>query len=95
MLLTQLPLPDTVVDLWRLVESFDVTTIVSLGSLEEEKKKVEFSSVVVVVAAVLFFFVLFCFCLFVVCLFVVVVVVVVFMCVGGEGRACVRACVRA
>ena len=42
MLLTQLPLQDTVVDLWRLVESFDVTTIVSLGSTEEEKRKVRF-----------------------------------------------------
>ncbi|XP_025107080.1 receptor-type tyrosine-protein phosphatase kappa-like [Pomacea canaliculata] len=33
-ILTQLPLPDTVQDLWRLVESFDVTNIVSLGSAD-------------------------------------------------------------
>jgi hypothetical protein len=40
MLLTQLPLADTLVDLWRLVEGFHVSTIVSIGSAEEEKKKV-------------------------------------------------------
>ncbi|XP_070193772.1 receptor-type tyrosine-protein phosphatase epsilon-like [Littorina saxatilis] len=39
MLLTQLPLADTAVDLWRLVEGFDVATIVSLGSSDEEKKQ--------------------------------------------------------
>ena len=30
-ILTQLPLPDTVVDLWRLVAESDVSMIVSLG----------------------------------------------------------------
>ena len=30
-ILTQLPLPDTVVDLWRLVAGSDVSMIVSLG----------------------------------------------------------------
>lgn len=33
-ILTQLPLPDTVQDLWRLVESCDVRNIVSLGSAD-------------------------------------------------------------
>ncbi|XP_076436848.1 receptor-type tyrosine-protein phosphatase mu-like [Babylonia areolata] len=32
-IVTQLPLPDTVVDLWRLVDSWHVTTIVSLGQV--------------------------------------------------------------
>ena len=36
LLLTQLPLPDTVVDLWRLVESREVNTIVSLGAKDED-----------------------------------------------------------
>ncbi|XP_076448638.1 uncharacterized protein LOC143285265 [Babylonia areolata] len=36
-LLTQLPLPDTVVDLWRLVASCHICTIVSLGSKDENK----------------------------------------------------------
>ena len=36
LLLTQLPLPDTVVDLWRLVESREVNTIVSLGAKVED-----------------------------------------------------------
>lgn len=35
-MLTQLPLPDTVVDLWRLVESREVNTIVSLGAKDED-----------------------------------------------------------
>lgn len=38
MLLTQLPIVDTVVDLWRLVEGFDVNTIVSIVSRGEEDR---------------------------------------------------------
>ena len=37
LLLTQLPLPDTLVDLWRLVEGCEVNTIVSLGSKDEHR----------------------------------------------------------
>ena len=37
-LVTQLPLPDTLVDFWRLVYGNDVTIIVSLGSLNEKQK---------------------------------------------------------
>ncbi|KAK7481908.1 hypothetical protein BaRGS_00026816 [Batillaria attramentaria] len=37
LLLTQLPLPDTVVDLWRLVDGCGVRTIVSIGSEDEER----------------------------------------------------------
>ncbi|XP_076444662.1 uncharacterized protein LOC143282781 [Babylonia areolata] len=33
-IVTQLPLADTVMDLWRLVDSWDVSTIVSLGQVE-------------------------------------------------------------
>ena len=37
-ILTQLPLPSTLVDFWRLVYGNDVTTIVSLSSPNEEEK---------------------------------------------------------
>ncbi|KAL8560993.1 hypothetical protein ACOMHN_050073 [Nucella lapillus] len=33
-IVTQLPLADTVIDLWRLVDSWDVSTIVSIGPLD-------------------------------------------------------------
>ncbi|XP_076469655.1 receptor-type tyrosine-protein phosphatase alpha-like [Babylonia areolata] len=36
-IVTQLPLADTVIDLWRLVDSWDVTTIVSLGQVKGHK----------------------------------------------------------
>nr|KAG5695752.1 hypothetical protein BaRGS_004497 [Batillaria attramentaria] len=39
MLLTQLPLSDTITDMWRLVEGFNVATIVSISAKEEEKKQ--------------------------------------------------------
>ncbi|XP_025107905.1 receptor-type tyrosine-protein phosphatase kappa-like isoform X3 [Pomacea canaliculata] len=38
-ILTQLPLPGTLVDFWRLVDGNDVTTIVSLGSEKEAELK--------------------------------------------------------
>ena len=37
-LVTQLPLPDTLVDFWRLVYGNDVTSIVSLGSPNEKQE---------------------------------------------------------
>ncbi|XP_070193956.1 receptor-type tyrosine-protein phosphatase kappa-like [Littorina saxatilis] len=37
-IVTQLPLPDTVVDFWRLVYGNDVTTVVSLSSPDEEEE---------------------------------------------------------
>ncbi|XP_076464798.1 uncharacterized protein LOC143296653 [Babylonia areolata] len=36
-ILTQLPLADTVIDLWRLVDSWNVSTIVSLGQVEGQE----------------------------------------------------------
>lgn len=36
--MTQLPLPDTLVDFWRLVYGNDVTVIVSLGSPNEKQE---------------------------------------------------------
>ncbi|KAL8560994.1 hypothetical protein ACOMHN_050074 [Nucella lapillus] len=33
-IVTQLPLADTVIDLWRLVDSWDISTIVSIGPLD-------------------------------------------------------------
>ncbi|XP_025108251.1 receptor-type tyrosine-protein phosphatase kappa-like [Pomacea canaliculata] len=37
LILTQLPLPDTVVDMWRLVDSWDVNTVVSLGHKDQRQ----------------------------------------------------------
>lgn len=34
-ILTQLPLSHTLIDFWRLVEDYDVTTVVSLGSKDD------------------------------------------------------------
>jgi hypothetical protein len=38
LLLTQLPLPDTLVDMWRLVEGCGVSTILSLGGKDDASK---------------------------------------------------------
>ncbi|XP_076469550.1 uncharacterized protein LOC143299914 isoform X3 [Babylonia areolata] len=43
-IVTQLPLADTVIDLWRLVDSWDVTTIVSLGQVKGHKTGVQDTS---------------------------------------------------
>ncbi|XP_025108223.1 receptor-type tyrosine-protein phosphatase kappa-like isoform X3 [Pomacea canaliculata] len=37
LILTQLPLPDTVVDMWRMIDGWDVNTIVSLGHRNQSK----------------------------------------------------------
>ncbi|XP_025108277.1 receptor-type tyrosine-protein phosphatase kappa-like [Pomacea canaliculata] len=37
LILTQLPLPDTVVDMWRMIDGWDVNTIVSLGHRDQSK----------------------------------------------------------
>ena len=44
-ILTQLPLPDTVVDLWRLVAGSDVSMIVSLGDETDEFEVIKTKSV--------------------------------------------------
>ncbi|XP_070188891.1 receptor-type tyrosine-protein phosphatase epsilon-like [Littorina saxatilis] len=36
-IMTQLPLPDTLVDMWRLVDGCDVNTIVSIGDIKRKK----------------------------------------------------------
>lgn len=36
-ILTQLPLPETAIDLWRLIDGDNVTTIVSLGPVTDEE----------------------------------------------------------
>ncbi|XP_070191581.1 receptor-type tyrosine-protein phosphatase epsilon-like [Littorina saxatilis] len=36
-IMTQLPLPDTLVDMWRLVDGCDVNTIVSIGDMKRKK----------------------------------------------------------
>ncbi|XP_076469563.1 uncharacterized protein LOC143299916 isoform X2 [Babylonia areolata] len=41
-IVTQLPLADTVIDLWRLVDSWDVTTIVSLGQVKGHKESCQY-----------------------------------------------------
>ncbi|KAL8605914.1 hypothetical protein ACOMHN_059704 [Nucella lapillus] len=38
-IVTQLPLADTVIDLWRLVDSWDVSTIVSIGPVDTRQDK--------------------------------------------------------
>ena len=44
-ILTQLPLADTVVDLWRLVAGSDVSMIVSLGDETDEFEVIKTKSV--------------------------------------------------
>ncbi|XP_025108261.1 receptor-type tyrosine-protein phosphatase kappa-like [Pomacea canaliculata] len=38
LIMTQLPMPDTVVDMWRLVDGLDINTIVSLGHRDQSKR---------------------------------------------------------